>query len=123
MGTATSGAAAGLAVAVGPDASLCLGVCLQISEDAPVPSANRPAPSQWLARVRFESFGGGAVRASRVLADLATAVPRMDATEFSPTLVPALSVKRGPGTLSSPRSRTVFDLPDSARYDIRLLRV
>ena len=39
------------------------------------------------------------------------------------TLVPALSAPKGPGPLSSPRSRTVFDLPDSARYDIRLLKV
>ena len=37
------------------------------------------------------------------------------------TLVPVLSAKKGPGPLSSPRSKTVFDRPDSARYDIRLL--
>ena len=72
--------------------------------------------------MRFEPFGRGADRASRVLADLATAVPRVYGAGFPP-LVPVLSAPKGPGTLSSPRSRTVFDLPDSARYDIRLLRV
>ena len=77
LGTATSGAAAALAVTVGPEAPLGLAACLRLSEDAPAPSANRPANSKWLARVRFQSFGRGAVRASRVLADLATAVPRV----------------------------------------------